>query len=571
MRSRNAHGTRTPGGDSLSVMTVLRQPPSGRLAAAAFIVLVALALVVGHPEVMYSIDSAIKYLQAHQLWSTGYGSIVMPYPAQAIDPDRLLFPFVSPFVFRSAGDWQGIFPSAFAMLVAPLSPLGPVALKVIALGGGVAAAWATARLAGPDDAWPAAALLLLATPAWFYAIGSSEVPLALALSTSAFLAAREAGGQRGALLTGTLLGLAAVLRDECLLLLPGLLFARWLVDGSRASLARIAAATCAPILAVAVIDRWWFERPALAHLRHAIPWLEAWLPRSRALLPHLPLLSWWERYQIVAEYWWLGGVGPTLAAALAGWIGAIWTFRRTPAGRWLVAALALALVAAQALDLITLLGAPKFVAGLLRLSPFVLFAILPMADGAAGSMMRRIAWVTAATYTLGIVLTLSTSGGKSLGPRLTIALWPLLVVAAWEGLSSYRREGFSYRVAWFAGLALAAGSLVMQLCVALPAWTARVQEDAAAVELLRAIPDRVLVLGDPYVLPVVTSMFFERRVVAALRPDQWGDLAACLDRASLDSVTIVSRESRRNLVIPGFRYREAWTPSRFWIGRWTRR
>jgi len=66
------------------------------------------------------------------------------------------------------------------------------------------------------------------------------------------------------------------------------------------------------LLAMGAVDHWWFERPMLAHLRHAIPGLEDLLPRSRARLPHLRPMTWTERWSTIVEYWLTGFGGPAL-------------------------------------------------------------------------------------------------------------------------------------------------------------------------------------------------------------------------------------------------------------------
>jgi len=85
-------------------------------------------------------------------------------------------------------------------------------------------------------------------------------------------------------------------------------------------LPRTLVAVGCPILGMAVLDHWWFQRPMLAHLRHAVPGFDALLPRSRARLPELPVMSWQERWTTLVEYWLLGFAGVAVGAALTLWI-----------------------------------------------------------------------------------------------------------------------------------------------------------------------------------------------------------------------------------------------------------
>ena len=64
-------------------------------------------------------------------------------------------------------------------------------------------------------------------------------------------------------LAGALLGAGAALRDEVILLAPGLLLAVWFraLDGGARDGGR---RTRCPAALAAVVDVWWFDRPAVA-------------------------------------------------------------------------------------------------------------------------------------------------------------------------------------------------------------------------------------------------------------------------------------------------------------------
>ena len=132
--------------------------------------------------------------------------------------------------------------------------------------------------------------------------------------------------------------------------------------------------------------------------------------------------------------------------------------------------------------------------------------------------------MTSGTFLLITWITLSTAAGKGLGPRLTIALWPLLVASAWDGFRAWGRWTGPRPVRAaivVVGLALIAGSLVVELAVALPAWTSRVREDELALSAIAPTRDRsslnddadmALVAADGFTRPV---MFVDHPRIAA--------------------------------------------------------
>ena len=205
---------------------------AGVLVAAALAVL---AWIVTSDDAPVELDTAVKVVQAAALWSTGFRSMAIPYPGSAIDPMGIFFPFSPPFVFLSGGQYQSIFPSVYAVLSALVFPFGLAAQRALGVIGGAVAAAACGLL--PDHRPQAIPvwLLALATPVWFYAIANGEAAVALAFSTTAFAIALWESGPRTDLVAGALLGVAAIVRDEMMLLVPGLLFARYLSVGRRAN------------------------------------------------------------------------------------------------------------------------------------------------------------------------------------------------------------------------------------------------------------------------------------------------------------------------------------------------
>jgi hypothetical protein len=531
----------------------------------ALVLLTLLARVATDWQALSSIDTAVKIIQAEELRRSSFRSMAISYPAESIDPGGHYLPLTAPFVFLSAGQWQSIFSSCYAMLIAPVLPFGLGWLTAISL---VAVAASTAALQClPGIRWPAPWMALVGTPLWIYATYPSEVPIALACGLASLAAALRLGGRRADWAAGLLLGVATLLRDEMLLLGPGVLYARWLAGAGWRDLGRLAAAVALPILAMALVDQWWFERPMLAHLRHAVPGLDAVLPRARARLPHLAVMPWRERLDVVGLFW-LFGRGPEAAVLGTAAIALAWAARRW---RWVVAGVAGALAGFHCWDVLTLLAEPRIHAGLFRLSPFLLFALLPRAPGDRPPPLARLAWFTTATVLAVVLVTVNTAGGKAIGPRLVIGLWPLLAAAAVDALAGYYRagsRGAAVRVTAIAGSALAIASLVMQLGVLLPLRGLRTEGDGDAAQLVRAVGDRVIVNETFFDLQLTAPLYFERWIMLAT-PIQREGLSRTLAKAGVTAFTVVRRPGLdAPAQFPDYREAQSWTAGRFVISRW---
>jgi hypothetical protein len=536
------------------------------VATGALLVLVALAPMIFQPDSFATIDTAIKVIQSSEVARTGFQSMALPYPAHDLDPTEQFLPFGAPFVFLSGGTWQSIFSSFYAVVAAPLVLHGVEWLVALAVVGAVVAATATTWLPGARPV--AGGLVLLATPVWLYGLNPTETTLALGCITAAMAVAARVRGSRGDWIAGLLLGAGTLLRDESLLLAPGLLYARRLTGASVRDVARTLAGVGIPLVLMAAVDQWWFDRPMLAHLRHAVPGFDYLLPRSRARLPALAVMGWHDRVSTIVEYWLVGFGGLAAGAALAAWVALAHGVRRlTPI---LVAALMLIAAVLHAVDLASLVPAPRIMPALLRLSPFLLLAVLPRAGGEPAPPLARLAWITAGCYLAAVGLTVNTAGGKDVGPRLIIGLWPLLAAAGVETLSSYfvaARCSWSARVTALSGVVLVAGSLVMQLAVVLPARSGRNADDAEAARLLRAIGDRVVVMGGLFDIEIAGGLYYERKLMLG-QPSQSRALSQTLSSGQVDRFTYIARLPAGTPSFPHYRRADVWQPGRFVISRW---
>jgi hypothetical protein len=561
--------------DTLAAMNAPADDRRRGLVIAAALVATALAVlayVVTPGDAFIAFDAAIKFVQAEALWSTGFRSMAIPYPGRPFDPAGIFFPFSPPFVFLSGGQYQSIFPSPYAVLSALLLPFGLPAQRAFGVLSGALAAAACGWLSDHRPQRMPVWLLALATPVWFYAIANGEPALSLAASTAAFAVALSGSGPRTDLAAGALLGVAATVRDEAMLLVPGLIVARALKVGGRPRLWALLGAFAGPVLVMALVDWAWLARPPLAHLRHAVPMLDAVLPRARAVLPHLSTLAWFERYQTIVGYWLVGG-GPIVECSLAAGVSAAFLTRRRAVGPVILATFLAALAAYNLRILIGLLPAPRSEEGLLRLAPFLILAALPAAPGTPFSRVRTTALVTAVAFLIGAALSLTTTGGKGFGPRLTVGLWPLLVAAAWDGLASWRSWQGSpvvRGVIMGSGGVLIACAVMMQLAIALPPWANRQREDVAALEFVRALPDQVIVIDDMLELQVIAPEYLNRTVLMVARPGDWPTLGQRLAEAGVTRFTVLGTRAHDRDVVAPFRYAESWQKSRHWIGRYVR-
>ena len=176
----------------------------------------------------------------------------------------------------------------------------------------------------------------------------------------------------------------ASLRDEVLLLAPGLLLSIWFRQRGWWRIVAAVGGLLMPLAVAAALEVWWFERPAAAHLRHAVHLVQAALHVTEEPNPELPVLrpmTLRERYDTVVTYWTFGrGTDAQIAGFVTALVAALfirWRWRSSIG--ILVWLLAFGVTAAG--DLWEVVTLPKWLAGLVRVSPFVVFAVLPIAVG----------------------------------------------------------------------------------------------------------------------------------------------------------------------------------------------
>jgi hypothetical protein len=516
-------------------------------------------------DVVSSGDIGVKFVQAHALMDSGFRSLAMPNRGSVIDPGDQFSPFRAPFIFRTANGKQAIFPPAAAIVQAPFVGLAGVAgmrlLAIVAIG---IVLWCASGLVDRGSRY-VPIILGVATPLWFYGVTESEHAIGVAFSTAAFVAAASGTSLAGAV-AGLLLAAGAAVRDECVLLLPAVAIGIWWTSKSWKPVALSIAFCAAGLLLAGAVEVWWFGRPLAAHLQHAVHLARSALHLTSTPNPELPRLTPMtlrERYDTMVVYWLLG-FGTTIpillviAATILSVVVAAWRHDRRP----LFVMLAFLTILA-AIDAIWLIRAPKFVAGLYRLSPFLIFALIPRADDDRGpAWFGRVVLVAFASYVVLAFLGMDTSGGKSLGPRLLLPLVPLLGASAVAVILGYvKSPNAMNRVVGACGAALVGVSMAIHVGSTLPAWIERTRQDADRLNAIADAGQHVLVADDMFTAQQLLPLYYRRIILLADDDRQGAALGAALDRQKIPSVLLVSRNPNPEIELPPLQ--AVWTSIRY--------
>lgn len=534
-----------------------------------------LGLVVLSPAAVYSGDIGVKFVQARSLAANGFASLNLAYPGEFLDPSREFFPLRPPFILAAGAETQSIFSPASALInAAAVSVAGITGMTIVSLLAAAVVLYCTMKLAEPRLR-PAILLALgVGSPLWFYAISGWEHAPAMALSTAAFAVAVVSRRRRAMVAAGLLLGAGAALRDEVLLLLPGLLLMMWLRQRSRTAVAAGLLGTAAAVMATAAVDVVWFSRPVAAHLRSAVHLL----PRAGQLtdapdaeVPTAAPFTLRQRYETVVQYWMLGyGKDRWIAAYAAGFLAAlVWRWRfNSSAGIliWLFAVLGLA-----ARDFWELLTAPKWLAGLQRVSPYLVFALLPGAASVARShWMPAAAVFTTLVYLVVAFAGVDTAGGKSLGPRLLLPLFPLMTVAAIQRIDEYLDGRALERAVGRLGALLVIMAVGMHVCGTIRAYHGRNADDSRTLRALARTPERVVVSDDPFTAQLLFAMYYRKTIFLADTPQLGARLGPVLAAHRIPAVVLITRELGTDVTLPP--YERHWTEhqGRMRIEHWRR-
>ena len=557
-----------------------------KLAAAAVIAFYAvLGLVILSPESVYSGDIGVKYVQARALADHRFTSLDMPYPGEFLDPKREFIPLRPPFVIITGSTTQAIFPPASAVLQAVAVAAGGFrGLIALSLVSAALVLIASSMLAPHKYALAIVIAVGLGGPLWFYAVSGWEHAPAVALGTAAFAwALRSPAGSRSApWVAGAMVGAGATLRDEVMLLAPGLLLTLWLRERGWRRMGAAVVGLLVPLAIAAAIEVWWFERPAAAHLRHAVHLVQAALHVTDEPNPELPVLrpmSLRERYDTVVTYWTLGrGTDAQVAGFVTALVVALlvrWKWRSSMG--ILIWLLAFSVTAAG--DLWEVVTLPKWLAGLVRVSPFVVFAVFPFAAGRTlkvpgatdGERWLPVAFgMTALMYLVIAFAGVDTSGGKSLGPRLLLPLLPLLSVSAIVTMASYLSSpAVVDRAVGWVGVALVATAVVIHLGGTIPAYRQRNTDDASAVLAAASSSERVVVADDMFTAQLLFPLY-DRKIVFLADTVESGNRLGALLAEHRSGALLVSRNPEPAVGLPPLRLERTASHGRMVLQVWGR-
>ena len=546
--------------------------------AAVTLVVGWLAFVALAPDAVYSGDFGVKFVQAHELWNNRFASLAIAPRNTFLDPDGRFSPLKAPFVFATRTGIQAIFPPAASVLQALFVPLnGLLGMRLLSVLSVTLTSWTAWRLS--PRGWPGATMplvIVLATPLWFYGVIESEHAPAIALASLSFVIALSGDGNdpRRAAAAGLILGAAASIRDESILLVPGLVLAcRARGRGWRTAAWAIGGCVATLTLAAAV-EVLWFGRPMAAHLRHAVHILRVALRmtnRPNEELPELQPLTLRQRWDYVGQYWVFGVGSDTLIISLAALVAICVAARAWSRNSWALLPALAALIVVAAFDLFYLLREPKWVPGLYRLSPFLAFAVIPPPAGVRDRWLWRVSLFSLASYVVLAFAGVDTSGGKSLGPRLLLPLLPLLVAASWRNVADFLSSThLSDRVAGMGGMALTLLAFAIHLGAAIPAYIVRSNEDASAMRTIRSSPERVIVADDMYTAQQILPMYYNRVLLLAETPPAGHEIGLALDRERIAGAIMVSRNPDLPTGLPPLHLVETVQRGRFFIQYWRR-
>ena len=562
----------------LAWITWVSARPRAVLAAlVAFYAIFGLCLLA--PEAIYSGDIGVKYVQARALADHRFTSLSIPYPGEFLDPDRAFFPLRPPFVMTASGSTQSIFSPMAAVFqglaVATAGLRGLILMSIAAAGAVLYSAW---KLAPARCAVAVLIALGLGGPLWFHAVAGWEHAPGVAFGAAGFLCAVRSRARAAPLLAGVLVGAGAVLRDEVLLLLPGVLFVLWCRDRSVRTLASAAGGVLIPLAVSAAVEVWWFERPVAAHLRHAVHLVQAAIRVADGPNPDVPVLvplTPGDRYNTVVEYWLLGyGNDRVITAIGAGLLVALAVRRRWRSSLALFLWLTV-IVAFAAADLWELVLAPKWLAGLHRVSPYLVFALLPRPEGPREAddypWLRKAIGLTAAIYLFIAFVGADTTGGKALGPRLLLPLFPLLTVSALMAIRAYlSAPAVADRWVGGAGALLVVMSVAMHLFGTIPAYYARNADDFKTVRAIAETGERVIVADDEFTAQLLLPLYYRRIVLLADKIELGPRLGARLAEARLPKLIVVTRWADTPIDLAPFEKRRTQRYGRMTIQIWER-
>ena len=231
----------------------------------------------------------------------------------------------------------------------------------------------------------------------------------------------------------------------------------------------------------------------------------------------------------------------------------------------------LAVLGLALLDFRELAMAPKWLAGMQRVSPFLACALLPAPCGTTRGRLHGALLLTALAYVLLAYVGVDTTGGKALGPRLLLPLFPLLCVPAIAAIREYATADNGVdRTIGRVGIALAAAAVGIHVFGTIPGYVGRNRDDASAIEAVRASPERVVVVDDVFTAQLMFPLYYRKIIMLADQPGLAADLAGRLAERRIGSVLLVSRQDTPAVQLSPLTRAAVERRGRMTIERWQR-
>ncbi len=193
------------------------------------------------------------------------------------------------------------------------------------------------------------------------------------------------------------------------------------------------------------------------------------------------------------------------------------------------------------------------------------------ADERREPWLRSAILLTAAAYLVVAFAGVDTAGGKGLGPRLLLPLFPLLAVSAIVAIGAYLGSAAAAdRWVGRAGLVLAGMAVTIHLFGAIPAYYYRNQDDSRMIRSVVDSRERLIVVDDPFTAQMLLPLYYRRLVLLADSAELRGKLGARLAAERQTSLILVTRARDTPSDLAPFRNRRSELRGRMTIQYWGR-